>query len=50
MTGSGRGWDEVGADAMARLRALHCSGGWDAFYRERQDRIVRQLRPQGRAA
>lgn len=50
MTGSGRGWDEVGADAMARLRALHCSGGWDAFYRARQDRIVRSLRPVGRAA
>lgn len=44
MTGSGRGWDEPGADAMARLRALHFSGEWDAFYRERQDRIVRQAR------
>lgn len=50
MTGSGRGWDEVGADAMARLRALHCSGQWDTFYRERQDRIVGQLRSQRRAA
>jgi len=44
MTGSGRGWDVPGADAMARLRALYFSGEWDAFYRERQDRIVRQLR------
>lgn len=50
MTGSGRGWDEVGADAMARLRALHCSGQWDTFYRERQDRIVGQLRSLRRAA
>lgn len=44
MTGSGRGWDEPGADAMARLRALHCSGGWDTFYRERQERLVQRLR------
>lgn len=44
MTGSGRGWDELGADAMARLRCLYCSDQWDTFYRERQDRIVRRLR------
>jgi hypothetical protein len=50
MTGSGRGWDEVGADAMARLRALHCSGGWEDFYRERQERIVQKLRCERRAA
>lgn len=50
MGGNGRGWDEVGADAMARLRALHCSGKWDTFYQERQARIVRQLRSQERAA
>jgi len=44
MAGSRRGWVEDGADAMARLRALYCSDGWDTFYRERQERIVKQLR------
>lgn len=50
MTGSGRGWDEIGADAMARLRALHCSDQWDAFYKDRQKRIVESVRFQARAA
>lgn len=50
MTGSRRGWYQVGADAMARLRALYCSGGWDSFYAERQARIGRRLSPQAHAA
>jgi hypothetical protein len=39
MKGSGRRWDEAGADAMARLRALHCSGRWDAFFADHHRRI-----------
>jgi hypothetical protein len=50
MTGSGRGWDEIGADAMARLRALHCSEQWDTFYRERQKKVIENLRALKRAA
>jgi hypothetical protein len=29
MKGAGRRWDDDGADAMARLRAVLCSGEWD---------------------
>jgi hypothetical protein len=50
MTGSGRGWDEIGADAMARLRALHCSEQWDRFYQDRQARLVTDIRSLRRAA
>ena len=50
MSGSGKGWIEAGADAMARLRALYCSEQWDAFYKDRQKRIVESVRFQKRAA
>jgi len=50
MTGSGRGWDEIGADAMARLRALHCSEHWDTFYQDRQARLVTDVRSLKRVA
>lgn len=39
MKGSGRRWDQDGADAMARLRALHCSGRWDAFFADHHRRV-----------
>lgn len=50
MTGSRRGWYEIGADAMARLRALYCSEQWDRFYREREARQVAAVRSNKRAA
>jgi hypothetical protein len=50
MTGSRRGWYEAGADAMARLRALHCSEQWNTFYRERETRLVADIRSLRRAA
>ena len=36
MKGSGRRWDDDGADAMARLRALYCGSEWEAFYAKRR--------------
>jgi len=44
MKGSGRRWDQRGADAMARLRAMHCGGRWEGFFAERQRRIRESLR------
>lgn len=44
MKGSGRRWDDDGADAMARLRAVHCSGKWGALHQERQQRRLQNLR------
>lgn len=44
MKGSGRHWDESGADAMARLRAVECSGRWDRHFRERMQRRLQALR------
>ncbi len=44
MKGSGRHWDDDGADAMARLRATYCSGDWSALHQNRQQR--RQVRLQ----
>jgi len=29
MKGNGRRWDDDGGDAMARLRAIECSGRWE---------------------
>jgi len=37
MKGCGRCWDEEGAEAMARLRAILCSGVWDAKMRQRRE-------------
>lgn len=37
MKGSGRRWDDDGGDAMARLRALKCSGQWHQHFERRQD-------------
>jgi len=36
MKGSGRRWNDAGAEAMARLRAIECSRRWDRFWEERQ--------------
>lgn len=36
MKGSGRRWNDAGAEAMARLRAIECSHQWDRFWEERQ--------------
>lgn len=36
MKGSGRRWNDPGAEAMARLRAIECSRRWDRFWEERQ--------------
>jgi hypothetical protein len=36
MKGSGRRWNDAGAEAMARLRAIECSHRWDRFWEERQ--------------
>jgi hypothetical protein len=36
MKGSGRRWNDAGAEAMARLRAIECSRRWDQFWEERQ--------------
>jgi hypothetical protein len=37
MKGSGRRWDDDGGDAMARLRALKCSGRWHQHFERRQE-------------
>jgi hypothetical protein len=37
MKGSGRRWDDEGGDAMARLRALKCSGRWHDHFERRQE-------------
>lgn len=37
MKGSGRRWDDDGGDAMARLRALKCSGQWHQHFQRRQE-------------
>jgi hypothetical protein len=37
MKGSGRRWDDDGGDAMARLRALKCSGQWHNHFERRQE-------------
>jgi hypothetical protein len=47
MKGSGRRWDDDGGDAMARLRALKCSGQWKNHFRRRQEarrQAVEELR------
>lgn len=48
MKGNGRRWDhERGAEAMARLRALYCSGEWDAHFkrlRSERQKAFRELR------
>ena len=50
MKGSGRRWDDDGADAMARLRAAHCSGMWEALHQQRQQERLLNLRELRRAA
>lgn len=50
MKGSGRRLDDDGADAMARLRAVHCSGKWEAFHRERQHKQLQAVRELRKAA
>jgi len=37
MKGSGKRWDDDGADAIARLRALECGGEWEATFRNRRE-------------
>ena len=37
MKGCGRRWDEKGAEAMVRMRAIFCSGKWDAVMRRRKE-------------
>lgn len=44
MKGSGRHWDEDGADAMARLRSIWCGGQWETFFSERQRKQQQNLR------
>lgn len=47
MKGSGRRWDDDGADAMARLRAIKCGGRWASFFAKRQQgrlEAARELR------
>lgn len=50
MKGSGRRWDDDGADAMARLRALKCSGRWGSSFAERQQARLDAARELRRAA
>jgi hypothetical protein len=47
MKGCGRRWDEEGAEAMARLRAIFCSGTWDAEMgrrKKKRNELVRSRR------
>ena len=44
MKGSGRRWDDDGADSMARLRALYCSGRWDCYHNERIRKRIDQAK------
>lgn len=37
MKGSGKRWDDDGADAIARLRALECGGEWEVTFRNRRE-------------
>jgi hypothetical protein len=43
MKGSGRHWDEDGADAMARLRSIWCGGQWETYFSERQRKQQQNL-------
>ena len=50
MKGSGRRWDDDGADAMARLRAIKCSGRWASTFAKRQQARIDAARELRRAA
>jgi hypothetical protein len=50
MKGCGRRWDDDGAEAMAKLRALLCSGAWDRHFDERRRQRLAALRELRRVA
>jgi hypothetical protein len=50
MKGSGRRWDDDGGDAMARLRALKCSGQWKKHFQLRQEARRQAMRELCKAA
>lgn len=50
MKGSGRRWDDDGADAMARLRAAYCSGQWNVLHKQRRQKRMQNLSNLKRAA
>lgn len=50
MKGNGRRWDEEGAEAMARLRAILCSGMWEAEMRRRREARRELVRSRRRVA
>jgi hypothetical protein len=50
MKGSGRRWDDDGAEAMAKLRALLCGNEWDRHFEARRHRRLVALRELRKAA